>query len=207
MRTSVAVSLGMTILSLALVGLVALPGCSQTEQNAPERGRAESVDEETRESAMTRGVPQEGQGDDPEPAPRVVLSELSYEWRTSPERGLMVTLDFTNPADTYERARGYVFLVAEREEYGSVAETGVYPWNTRMTDGLPEDYTEGAHLLYRDEQTVRAFIPYQKADGYYSRLKLYVYHEDGRLMTNRTYDLDITGAPGESGSVRPGFDL
>jgi hypothetical protein len=97
--------------------------------------------------------------------------------------------------------------VAEREAYGSVSETGVYPWNTRMVENLPDDFTEGTHLLYRDSQTVRAFIPYTKSDGYYNKLKLYVYHEDGRLITNRTYDLDITGTPGESGSVKPGFDL
>jgi hypothetical protein len=184
-----------------------LAGCSQTEE--PPRTRAENtpVDEQTAEAARTRGVAEEGYGDDTDPVPRVLLSEMSYEWRVSPEKGLLVTLEFTNPADTYERARGYVFLVAEYEAYGSIAETGVYPWNTTMAGNLPEDYTDGSHLLYRDEQTVRAFIPFERADGYYNKLRLYLYHEDGRLITNRTYDLDIAGTPGDKGSFRPGFDL
>ncbi|MBN2564984.1 MAG: hypothetical protein JXB46_04670 [Candidatus Eisenbacteria bacterium] len=204
------VSVGAVVLTATLAGILLFSGCSRDDEQTQERARTESVDidEETAAAASTRAVPQEGYGDESDPLPRVLLSELTYEWRTSPEKGLMVMLEFTNPADTYERARGYVFLIAEYEAYGgSIAERGVYPWNTKMENGLPQDYTEGAHLLYRDEQAVRAFIPYGRSDGYCNRLKLYVYHEDGRLITNRTYDLDITGTPGETGSVKPGFDL
>jgi hypothetical protein len=194
----------------ALAGILLFAGCSGNEDQSRESASTGDVniDEETAAAAGTRGVPQEGYDDESNPAPRVLLSKLDYEWRTSPEKGLMVTLDFTNPADTYERARGYVFLIAEYEAYGgSIAAQGVYPWNTKMENDLPLDFSEGSHLLYREEQTVRAFIPYKRSEGYYNRLKVYVYHEDGRLMTNRSYDLDITGTPGESGSVNPGFDL
>jgi hypothetical protein len=195
------------VLLVVLAGALAVAGCSRKEESAQVSKGTETLDEQTAAAARTRGVPQEGYGEQPEPIPRVLLSEMTYEWKTAPEKGLAVTLQFTNPADTYERARGYVFLIAEYEAYGSVVANGVYPWNTKMDGNLPEDYTQGTHLLYRDGQTVRAFIPYKRSDGYYNKLRLYVYHEDGRLITNRTYDLDITGTPGQSGSFKPGFDM
>jgi hypothetical protein len=164
------------------------------------------LDEETAAAARTRGVVYRDRGDAPEARPQVVLSEMTYEWRTSPDRGLHVTLNFTNPADTYERARGYVFLIAESTRSGSLVQ-GVYPWNTRMDGNLPEDYTDGTHLLYRESQQVRAFLPYPRSDGHFETLKLYVFHENGKLLTNRTYELDFTGAPGEKRTVNPGFDL
>ena len=76
-----------------------------------------------------------------------------------------------------------------------------------MDGNLPEDYTDGAHLLYRDSQQVRAFLPYPRSDGSFETLRLYVFHENGKLLTNRTYELDFTGAPGEKRTVNPGFDL
>jgi hypothetical protein len=192
---------------LVLGGVLVMGGCSRTEDSAQVSGEAPPVDEETAEVARTRGVAREGGEDDPEPVPRVLLSEMSYEWRVVPEKGLMVVMEFTNPAETYQRAKGFVFLVAEYKVNASTAETGVYPWNTRMAEGVPEDFSAGSHLLFRDTQTVRAFIPYERADGCYNTLRVFVYHEDGRLITNRTYELDTTGEPGESGSFRPGFDL
>lgn len=197
-------------LMIALVLVAAacfFSSCSGTDEGATAEAEPEPVDEATAAAARTRGVPQEGFGQEEAPKPQVVLDELVYEWRTSPERGLHVTLEFTNPTDSYERARGYVFLTAEAAMYGTTAAVGVYPWNTRIVDGLPADYTTGTHLLYRETQTVRAFIPYDRGDGYYNRLKLLVFSEDGRLLTNRNYDLDITGEPGKSGRIRPGFDL
>jgi hypothetical protein len=192
---------------VAAVGAVTLVGCSRSDERAGAREEAAPMDEQTAEAARTRGIARAGDEPEEEPVPQVVLSEMSYEWRTSPEKGLAVVMEFTNPADTYERARGYVFLVAEYQVNGSTVERGVYPWNTRIVEGLPDDYREGTHLLYRDTQTVRAFIPYERADGYYNILRVHVYHEDGRLITNRMYELDITGTPGEKGSFRPGFDL
>ena len=191
---------------VALVGCLALAGCTSSEEPAVE-AEPEPLDEETAAVARTRGVATSAHAEDAEEAsPQVVLSELTYEWRTHPDRGLQVILDFTNPVTTYERARGYVFLIATSTMSGREV-TGVYPWNTDMEGALPEDYTDGAHLLYRDHQQVRGFIPYSPADGHYQMLRVYVFHEDGRLLTNRTYDLEITGAPGESRTINPGFDL
>lgn len=194
------------VLLLAICAL--LLGCARSEERASESPEPEQVSEEVAEVARTRGVREEGyQSEEDTGTPQVVLSEVVYEWRTVPETGLLVSLTFTNPAETYERARGYVFLVAESTLYGSPV-TGVYPWNTRLgDDGLPEDYTDGTHLLYRTEQLVRGVIPYPRSDGYYNILKLFVFSEDGGLITNRQYDLEITGEPGEATIVNPGFDL
>ena len=193
------------VLAFVLLGCLIVVGCTSSDEPAVEP-EPESMDEETAVAARTRGVAERGRGDDTEPRPQVVLSELTYEWRTSPDRGLHVTLDFTNPADTYERARGYVFLIAESASSGSPVR-GVYPWNISMDGNLPEDHTDGTHLLYRDRQQVRGFIPYPRSDGYFETLRLYVFHENGRLLTNRTYELRFTGAPGETRTVNPGFDL
>ena len=194
------------VLVFALVGCLMLAGCTGSEEPAA-KPAPEPLDEETTASAVTRGVSPKVHVDDADEAkPQVVLAELTYEWRTSPERGVQVTMEFTNPVRTYERARGYVFLVAESTMSGSRI-TGVYPWKVAMREGLPEDYTGGTHLLYRDSQQLRAFIPYTGSSGYYETLRLFVFHEDGRLLTNRTYDMKITGEQDESRTINPGFDL
>lgn len=193
------------VLVFVLFGCLILAGCTSSDEPAVE-SEQEPLGEEATAAARTRGVADRGRSDDAELNPAVLLSEMTYEWRTSPDRGLHVTLDFTNPADSYERARGYVFLIAESTSSGSPAK-GVYPWNISMEGDLPEDYTDGAHLLYRDTQQVRAFIPYPRSSGYFESLKVYVFSESGRLLTNRTYELGFTGAPGETRTVNPGFDL
>jgi hypothetical protein len=151
------------VLVFGICSLMLISGCSSpSEERAATAARTETepLDEETAAAARTRGLPGDSEQAADEAKPQVVLSSLTYEWRTAPERGIEATLVFTNPAHTYERARGYVFLVAESVLSGSLI-TGVYPWNTTIGDeGLPEDYTDGAHLLYRDTQEVRGFIPY-----------------------------------------------
>jgi hypothetical protein len=192
-------------LTLALLTSLVLSGCTGSDEPAVRaEPEPEPLDEETAEVAASRGVAEKVQDDDANEAiPQVLLTELTYEWRTVPENGLQVTLEFTNPVRTYERARGYVFLIASA---GSRVRS-VYPWNTTIVEGLPEDYTDGTHLLYRDRQEVRALIPYPGSSGYFETLRLLVFHENGRLLTNRTYDLNITGVPGESKTINPGFDL
>jgi hypothetical protein len=195
------------VLAFVFLGCLVVAGCTSSDEPAVEVEPApEPLDEEAVAAAGSRGVAVSERSDDTEPVPQVVLSEMIYEWRTSPDRGLHVTLDFTNPADTYERARGYVFLIAESTRSGSLVR-GVYPWSISMEGNLPKDHTDGTHLLYRERQQVRAFIPYPRADGYFEILRLYVFHENGRLLTNRTYELDLTGASGETKKVNPGFDL
>ena len=195
-------------LMVVLLGCLMFTGCTGSDESAVEsesRPEPEPLDEEAAAAARSRGVVEE-RSNDTDAKPQVVLGGMTYEWRTVPERGLQVALDFTNPAGSYERARGYVFLIAKSTNSGSLI-TGIYPWNTVMDGALPEDYTDGTHLLYRDRQLVRGFIPYPASDGYYETLTLYVFHEDGRLLTNRTYDVEISGVPGASRTVNPGFDL
>lgn len=194
------------VLMFVFLGCLIVAGCTTSSDEPAVKPEPEPLDEETAAAARTRGVVYRDRDEAAEATPQVVLSEMTYEWRTSPDRGLHVTLNFTNPADTYERARGYVFLIAESTRSGSLVQ-GVYPWNTRMDGNLPEDYTDGTHLLYRESQQVRAFLPYPRSDGHFETLKLYVFHENGKLLTNRTYELDFTGAPGEKRTVNPGFDL
>ena len=194
-------------LAIALLVCVAFSGCTGSDEPAVRaEPEPEPLEEEVARVAASRGVAEKVQdGDDAaeEATPQVLLTELTYEWRTTPENGLQVTLEFTNPARTYERARGYVFLIAQA---GSQIRS-VYPWNTTIVEGLPEDHTDGTHLLYRDRQEVRAIIPYPGSGGYFETLRLLVFHENGRLLTNRTYDLNITGVSGQSKTINPGFDL
>jgi len=193
--------LSATILSLCLL----LAACSSNEEQPTETSQAPPLGQEEAAAARTRGVPTTDYGKEEAPSPKVVLESLSYEWQQSPDRGLLVTMEFVTHSDSYERAKGYVFLVAEAAQYG-VAPV-VYPWNVRFDGDLPEDYTDGAHLLYRDSQTVRAFLPYGGGDGYFNRLRLYLFTEDGRLRTGRNYDLEITGQQGQGKSIKPGFDI
>ena len=128
------------VLVFALIGCLILAGCTASEEPAA-KPAPEPLDEETTASAVTRGVSPKAHVDDVDEAkPQVVLAELTYEWRTNPERGVQVTMDFTNPVRTYERARGYVFLVAESSMSGSRI-TGIYPWRTAMkvwaTESIP----------------------------------------------------------------------
>lgn len=194
-------------LAIALLACVVLSGCTSSDEPAVRaEPEPEPLDEEVARVAASRGVAEKVQDDADdadEATPQVLLTALTYEWRTTPENGLQVTLEFTNPAGTYERARGYVFLIAQA---GSQIRS-VYPWNTTIVEGLPEDYTDGTHLLYRDRQEVRAIIPYPGSGGYFETLRLLVFHENGRLLTNRTYDLNITGVSGQSKTINPGFDL
>ena len=139
-------------------------------------------------------------GDEPE----VLLDGIEYEWRESPERGLHIILSFSNPNMTYERARGYVFAIASSSLDG---DSHVYPWNTELTDGEPADYRDGTHLLYRDEQQVSAFLPHQGGVGYYDRLKVLVYDEDGELLIGQTYELEVDGTPSGPKDTTPALVL
>jgi hypothetical protein len=194
------------VLAVFLVVALALSGCSGDSGQTRDSGETAPLDEESAEAASTRGVSTEDYGREESPAPKVVLETIAYEWRTSPDVGLAVTMEFVNPADTYERARGYVFLVAESSRLGSSSRS-IYPWSARLDGDLPEEYTDGTHLLYRDEQTVRCFIPYEFGSGYFDKLRLMLFSEDGNLLLGRTYDLEITGEPRQSKTINPGFDL
>ena len=204
-RTSLAVH-------LLLIGCLVIAGCGGSEETPKaEQGTAghrEPLDEATAAAARTRGIPRDEPVDVSSDVVHVVMSEITYEWRAAPETGLEVVVEFANPAGGGSRAKGYVFLVAESWLPGFQV-SGVYPWDAPIVDGLPEDYTDGAHLLYRDRQQVRAFIPYKETSGYYERLTVLVYYEDGRLVTSRTYDLELTGTVGERRTMdlNPDFDL
>lgn len=188
-------------LAIVIAMCVAVLGCSGGEPSEERGAGSSSVSESEAQApskaAAARGVRVE---QDEQPGPEVVLSGLVYEWRTSPEKGLEVTLEFENPSDTYERARGYVFAVA-RSSGSAVSDLGVYPWNAELEGGVPSDYTEGTHMVYRKDHVVRGFIPYTKGEGYYDSLRVLVYSEDGDVLIDQTYALEITGEP--TGPVRP----
>ncbi len=203
--------------SLVALGvlLAVLAGCSggeqEVESDIPEGGEqsGSAVADDGRTAptsgARSRGVATIEGKDDDGLEPLVVLQDIVYDWRVAPERGLHVTLGFINPNDTYERARGYVFIVASsRESSGSVY--GVYPWDAELgEDGLAADYTDGMHLLYRRDQEIRASIPYRNASGYYDVLRILVYSEDGDVLIDNTVDLEVSGEA--TGPVRPPVDL
>ncbi len=186
---------------LVAVCLMAL-SCSKSEGTAreDEAGASSTESEEVvlSRAARSRGLPVKEQ-DEEEPRAEVVLGGFVYEWRTSPQKGLHVTLDFVNPRDTYERARGYLFLIASYSGRAR-ASVGVFPRNAELDGGRPVDHKDGTHLLYRKDHQVRVFIPYTDREGYYDLLRVLVYSEDGKVEMNQTYELEITGEP--TGSVK-----
>jgi hypothetical protein len=207
---------GRALLAALVVLLAIFAGCSGGEResgagNTPGDGTGASSD--VADAAPTpssrveqsRGVATVERHDDDGLQPLVVLDEIIYEWRLTPQRGLQVSLGFLNPNDTYERARGYLFAIASsRASSGSVY--GVYPWNAKMgSDGLPADYTEGTHLLYRRDQGVRAFIPYENASGFYDVLRVLVYSESGEVLIDNTVSLEVHGEA--TGPLKPPVDL
>lgn len=185
--------------AIGLAVLVALCGCggevegeAAPEADVAERSESRSAGRDASDAARSRGLPVESEAGDEAVEPEVLLGSMMYEWRVSPERGLYIQMEFVNPNITYERARGYVFAIASSSLDGS---SGVYPWDAALKDGEPEDYRDGTHLLYRDDQEVSAFIPYRGGVGYYDRLKLLVFDEDGELLIGQTYELDVDGSP------------
>jgi len=201
-----------TTLFLALllaVGL-AVAGCTEgddaTQTEAEVREEYDDWVEEdgTSDAARSRGVADEGDGDEEGAGPTIVLNDLSYEWRLVPKRGLHVRLVFENPESGYERARGRVFLIASRTlATGDVR--GGYPWNAEFDESGPTDHRDGTHLLFRKDQEVRAFIPYAEGEGHYDSLRILVYDDEGNMLIDRVYELDITGDP--TGVRRPKPDL
>ncbi len=198
---------------LALI-LMLLAGCTGGEQaggeeQASSAGSAGEAAVDTASipsaAARSRGVSVPERSGEDELEPLIVLQDIVYEWRLSPDRGLHVKLGFINPHDTYARARGYVFVIASASASGGGV-SGVYPWNAELgEDGMPEDHTDGSHLLYRRDQEISGLIPYRNATGYYDVMRVLVYSEEGDLLIDNTLDLDVTGEP--SGPMKPPVDL
>jgi len=204
-------------LLLLVAGCLVAAGCGGSEEETAgvEQGGTAGVegaqvrrplDEETEAAARGRGVPEVEAGEGPRPTAKVLMTELTYEWRVQPDVGLHVVLSFMNQAAGQERARGYVFLIAKSIMPGYPVQ-GVYPWDAVVEGDEPTDYTDGTHLLFRDKQQIRAFVPYEETDGHYQTLRLMVYSEGGDLVINRSFDLEVTGTSGQSFTVNPDFDL
>lgn len=157
--------------------------------------REPAEDTSPSEAARSQGVPPHTPREDSEEArPQIAVRGFSYEWRLEPEKGLHVSIHFVNTRETYERARGYLFLVATSASTPS-APQGVYPWDARFEEGVPEKHTDGNRLLFREDLEARAFIPFAGGDGYYDHLRIVVYREDGGTAIDLDYDLAITGEP------------
>ena len=195
----------MTLKALTIVAALVLTfsfvaGCSRSEEGEPEpeiqteqpvEGDVpEDAEELPSAAARSRGLPTES---DESGEPDIVLDELVYEWRTSPETGLHVSVDLMNPYETYERARGSLFIVAWSS--ASPDEMGVFPWETELEDGEPSDPSAGSRLLFRKDQRAKAFIPYKSREGCYDQLRVLVYDDDGNKIVDAHYSLDIHGEP------------
>lgn len=191
------------MLLLGLVVALLSAGCSGERQSAQRQAEEERASESSEEvnvpsqAARNRGVAVE---EEPEYAPEIVLSDLIYEWRQSPEPGLLVTVEFVNPYDVFERARGYVFFVAGYSGRPGV-NLGTYPLDVELADGTPADYVDGSHVIYRKDHTITAFIPYRDREGYYDSLRILVYTDEGKLKIDQSYKLEVYGEP--TGRVKP----
>jgi hypothetical protein len=186
-------SIAFVLAVLVAVSLLGL-GCARSDETGTEEAPAESSEGGLDDAAASRGLPVEGEEDEPPARPQVAWDKLTYEWRTSPERGLLVNVVFTNPEYSRARARGYFFLIAtDSRAEGSIP--GVYPPNTELDAGCPVDPTEGAHLLYRRDHEVSIFIPYADPEGYYDSLRVLLHTEDGRSIMDQPVKLEITGEP------------
>jgi hypothetical protein len=181
---------------LVVLACLALAGGCSRRGDGPESGkavgsRAEAGDAATSDAARSRGVAADTAAGGGEKTPRIELGDVVYEWRVQPEKGLHVIVDLTNPVQSDDRARGYMFLMAASSADPSIR--GVYPWNAVLEGETPKDVKSGTHLLYRVSDQVRAFIPYKKSTGYYDTLTILIYSEEGDVVTNQTYPLEVTG--------------
>ncbi len=199
-------------LLVGVMAVIALPGCSGKEEATPrtEAGEVESGNQEETQTAeasraaKARGVPVGGE--EPEAGPVVTMEGLTYDWRLEPEKGLLVTIEFGNENEVFERARAYVFIVAwySAREGSS---RGTFPWGVDFDGNEPVDYTKGTHIVYRKDHTLKCFIPYRDREGYYDTLRVIVYSEDGEALKDQRYQLDVDGVPTGTVKTRPVLTL
>ncbi len=201
-------------LLVAIVAVASLPGCSRTEEEAVPQTESGEVDSGTpsgdsqtgdvSRAARARGVPVES-GEE-EGTPVLTFQNLTYDWRVEPEKGLMVTLDFGNENEVFERVRAYVFVSAwySAREASSL---GTFPWGVGLENGEPVDYTKGTHVVYRKDHTMKCFIPYTDREGYYDTLRIIVYSEEGAVLKDQRYQLEVEGVPTGPVKTKPVLTL
>jgi hypothetical protein len=195
---------------LAVTAVTCAAGCSRSNEEAavPESGEATmetSEERVTSEAARARGLRVESDEGE-EGSPVVTLEEVVYEWQVQPSVGLLVSLEFGNDNVVFERARAYVFLTTWYSERAS-ANRGVFPLDAEIGEQDPVDYTSGTHIVYRQDHTMKCFIPYTYREGYYDSLRLLVYSEEGELIIDQGYDLEITGEPSGRVKMKPVLTL
>lgn len=178
-----------TALAFVLALCLGLFGCSKTGQKEGTDSRG--VDGAS-DAAASRGVAG-GEAEDAGAAPSIVLEGIVYEWTVSPERGLQVELQFVNPGKDVGRVKGHAFVIAGSSKDPAV--TGVYPWNAKLVDGTPENYSTGGQLGFWDAQKMAVFIPYKERAGCFDTIRILVYDGDGRIVLDETHELPITGEP------------
>jgi hypothetical protein len=181
----------------------ALTGCSRTEEPAREEQEAQAdlgPTGEASDAARLQGLAMGDTGAGEAPMAEIALNNVTYEWRTTPTRGVYVEIGFINPHDEYERARGHVFIVAGTSSFGDVR--GIYPAGARFDDEYPKDFSDGTRLLFRKTDEIKVLIPYTHSEGYYEWLRVLVYGADGRLLIESGYDIEDPGVP--AGPKKPG---
>ncbi|MBD3348521.1 MAG: hypothetical protein GF400_04920 [Candidatus Eisenbacteria bacterium] len=191
---------------------VAVFGCAGEAEETSARtdspggeGAARTTESPTAsDAARARGLA--SQDDEPEEKPVITLEGISYEWRQVPDTGIHVTLEFGNQNEVFERARAYVFVTA-RYSGREASSIRAFPWDTELVDGEPADYSEGRHIIYRKDYTVDCFVPYEDREGYFDRLRVMVYSEEGDLLINQEHELEVTGQPTGKVKVKPTLAL
>ena len=200
------------IVLLAVVVAVAA-GCSGGSEDQTPRtgdsadtGDAPGVDQssETSEAARARGLTVERE--QPEDKPVVTLEGMAYEWRAVPDKGLLVSLEMNNANEVFERARAYVFAIVHYSGREASSKRA-FPLGVELVDGVPADYTEGTHVLYRKDHTLQCFVPYEDREGYYDRLRVMIYSEEGDLLIDTENQLEVSGEPTGRVKVKPTLAL
>ena len=128
------------VLVFVLFGCLILAGCTSSDEPAVE-SEQQPLDEEAVAAARTRGVPDRGRSEDTKLEPVVILSEITYEWRTSPDRGLQVTLDFTNPADSSTKTATTSASVSTRHPSPPAASSSASTYRSKASPAGKPDAT------------------------------------------------------------------
>ena len=200
----------LVLIVLLAVVLAVAAGCSggSEDQAARSEDAADTGDVpgagQSSEAARARGLPVEREQSEERPV--VTLEGMAYEWRTAPDKGMLVSLELGNANEVFERARAYVFAILHYSGREASSKRA-FPLGVELVDGVPADHTSGTHVLYRKDETLQCFVPYEDREGYYDRLRVMIYSEDGDLLIDTENLLEVSGEPTGRVKVKPTLAL